>query len=301
MGGVVIASSFLLVPASQAAVPMLSGIGVAILLFLPLYWIQDRSYRAMRRVEVQQRANASSVEQLTHAVEDVQEQINATNLRLDEVGPATSQLITEQRQTDDEVVAAFMESPTWQNTNALLTSARRLKAIGASIGCRIGNSEKWLFFQNRASPARSAGFEPGLPVFLDFTQTTVSWHRGEEAQVFMSEVAEGLKRSGSYPRDDNFDASNILRTLGQTVGKAITFRHEGKAFGPIYAIANTDWVITELGLESLFEPRPWLIPIEAITSGDVPQPAWVGIPATPERGVRYREALTLASRFWDRK
>ena len=296
LGGGVIASSFLLAPAWQAAVPVLSGIGVAVLLFLPLYWVQDRSYQAVKQVAVQQQVNAANVEQLSRAVEDVQEQIDATNLRLDEIGPATNALISDQRKADDGAVAAFLEAPSWQNTVNMLNNARRLKAVGASIGCQVGKSGRWLFFQDHASPARSSNFEPGLPVFLDFTETAESWHRGEEVQVFMLRVADALKRLGLYPSNDGFDATQIFKTLGTTVKTALDFRHDGRDVGALYVIVNHEWIITERGMESQVEHC--VISTVDIRNRTVKKPPWVGLLATPERIGPYNEALAIAERFF---
>jgi hypothetical protein len=111
IGGAFIYSAFLV--QRPAAIEVLTGSGVAILLFLPLYWIQDRSYRVVQRVAHQQRSTTSTVEELSHAVEDVQEQVRETNLRIDELGPATRELIAKRRDQDAGAISRFLEAPTW--------------------------------------------------------------------------------------------------------------------------------------------------------------------------------------------
>lgn len=302
IGGSLIWCAFL-INSPPAAVNVLSGAGVAIFLFLPLYWIQERSYRIVQRVEVQQQTTTSTVQDLSHAVENVQEQVRATNLRIDELGPATLKLISEQRDENDAAISRFLEAPTWRSTQAMFDMARRLNAVGASIACRIGTSQRWLFFMTGTLPAVSHRLQPTLGVSLDFSepddgnQRSVYWSPNDDAHVFMVKVADGLKRLQKYPGDNQFDASTIFKTLGNTVRSTINYRHEGRDIGPLFAIVNPEWALTERGLESLYETHT--IPRKVIENSEcVESPPWIGNNTTPERDLRYQDALELARNFF---
>lgn len=197
----------------------------------------------------------SAVQDLSYAVDDVQEQVRVTNMRIDDLGPATRKLISDERIEDDAIVARFMESPTWGSTQEMFTAAKRLNAVANSIACKIGTSQRWLFFVTGAVPTRTQGFAPALQVWLDFSETneripgSVFWVPNEDVHAFMGEVALGLKRLQKYPGDDEFDASAIFTTLGNTVRAAIDYRHDGCDIGPLFAIVNLEWALTERGLE----------------------------------------------------
>jgi len=165
------------------------------------------------RVEQQQRSTAASVRELSGAVETVQEQVRETNLRIDELGPATLDLITQQRNDDEQVIRRFVEAPTWKSTQALFNTARNLNAVGDSIACELGSSGRWLFFGTGTRPARAQGYLPALEVMLDFSEpemrpaASVYWTPNEDAQVFMQKLANRLKQIQKYPGDRQFDAS----------------------------------------------------------------------------------------------
>jgi hypothetical protein len=301
IGGAFIYSAFLV--QRPAAIEVLTGSGVAILLFLPLYWIQDRSYRVVQRVAHQQRSTTSTVEELSHAVEDVQEQVRETNLRIDELGPATRELIAKRRDQDAGAISRFLEAPTWESTLDMFRAARQLNAVGGSVGSKIGTSGRWLFFGTGTRPARAAGYLPALEIYPDISDredrrpSSLLWTPDENTQAFMSRVVDGLKRVGKYPGDLQFDASAIFRELGETVKSAIGFRHEGRDIGPVYAIVNPEWALTERGIESLYGPI--VISRDSIEAGvDIEPPSWIGNPATPERDKFFADALALAQRFW---
>ena len=165
VGGCLIGSAFIV--GRSAAVSVLSSAGVAILLFLPLYWIQDRSYRAVRRVATQQAVAAAAVTELARNIDAVQEEVRTTNLRIDELGSETRRLIQEERQHDTDTVERFRAGPTWKTTADLFHSALRLDAIGPHIACRLGTSYVWMFFATAVRPARSINFYPTIEVYLD--------------------------------------------------------------------------------------------------------------------------------------
>jgi len=302
VGAALLWSAFL-VHKPPAAVNVLAGAGVSIFLFLPLYWIQDRSYRVVARVEQQQRSTAASVRELSGAVETVQEQVRETNLRIDELGPATLDLITQQRNDDEQVIRRFVEAPTWKSTQALFNTARNLNAVGDSIACELGSSGRWLFFGTGTRPARAQGYLPALEVMLDFSEpemrpaASVYWTPNEDAQVFMQKLANRLKQIQKYPGDRQFDASAILQELADTIKLAVQLRHEGRDIAPLYALISPDWALTERGMESLGPPAT--IPREQITGGqNILPPAWVAEDTTGKRTESFHRALELAKSFF---
>lgn len=287
------------------AAGLLTEAGVAIFLFLPLYWVQERSYTVVRRVERRQEQSESTVTNLAESVEQVREEIRATNLRLDDLGPATRDLISAEREADDATIAAFEDEPTWDSTRHMFDVGRRIRAIGDSIGCQVGSSRYWLFFGTGTRPARTHGYLPSLEVFLDISQPekrlpdSIHWSPREDASSFMKKVADGLKVAGKYPGDSQFDATRILRSLYDTVKSAVQMRHAGRHIGPVYVIPNPEWALTENGLESLYEPL--VISRDDIQAEvDIEPPPWVGHAATPERDAHFTQALELARRFWSR-
>jgi hypothetical protein len=273
----------------------LTSAGIAILLFLPLYWIQHRSYVAVQRVADQQGKSASRVATLDKEIQEVQEQITATNLRLDEIGVATQKRITEQRTDDDNLVNSFLAEPSWDNAAAMLDSARKLRAIQPSVVCRIGSSNRWVAFLSR-TVGEPHTLKRALQIFLDDSAESVRWIEDEQGDVAMARVADGLKQVNAYPGDDQFDASTILETLGRTIGMAFTLRHDGSNIGRIAAIANHDWLLTDRGLESRHEEAG--VTIEEIKRGHAVGPEWVYYAATPERQQAYEDALQLAERLF---
>ena len=304
LGAAVIGASFRVGSGSPAASVLGDG-GVAILLFLPLYWIQDRSYREVRQIENKQKDTAESVEALERTVQDVKEEMKAAQLRIDELGPATRELIAERRDSDNAAVAAFLATPTWETTRKMLWAATRLGAVGHSIACRLGRSDQWIFFATGLRPARAQGFLSAIEVFLDSEapnngrrDDSVYWTQNESPQEFMAKAAEKLKSLRKYPGDSYFDASALLRQLGETVQKALDARHRGRDIGAVYAWVNPDWVLTDRGLEAW--SGDFSIPREALQAGgeNLPSPPWLGNAATPERDEYYRVALGLARRLW---
>jgi hypothetical protein len=304
VGAGLIIRAFELKPTSSAGVDTLTDASVAIFLFLPLYWVQNRSYRAVRQVQSQQVVAKAEIKELSETVAEIQEGVRQANLRIDEIGSATLGLIDEQKDSDSLLLDEFEKSPNWKTTRAILERGKYVGAVDARVGARLGASPTWLWFGTSTRPARSAGYFPAIEVMIDAPSLnsndhhSVLWGPPEEPHELMLKVANQLKYLGSYPGDENFDAGAVFGTVGNTIRRGIEFRHEGREIGKLFAIVNDDWAITSFGLESLGEA--YRVPRDAILNvpyGEIPPPLRKS--ATRGTQERFNVALESALHFFD--
>jgi hypothetical protein len=288
----------------SAATDALTNGGVAIFLFLPLYWIQNRSYRAVKAVQLEQSTQSTTIQELAETVEGVQEEVARTNLRVDELGSATLGMIDEQRSADDELLDSFEANPDWRHTQEIFDRARFIGAVSDSIGVQLGASNTWLWFATGTRPARSAAFAPALEIFAtaptnhNNEHQSVMWAPATTPEQFMFEVANFLKSVGIYPGNENFDASAIFSKLASSIRKAIELRHSAAQVGKIFAFVNDDWAITEFGLECL--AVQYRIPRDTLPNTPYGEPPPSITDSDEGTLQRWIEARDIAIQFFDR-
>ena len=245
-------------------------LGAALTLFGPLYFVQLLLERRIREVRQQEQHTLSSVEQLSHEIEEIRQQ---TAARLDDLRRVTLESVQQRRQSDEDAFRRFTEEPTFENVVRLLDRARGLGAISdRGVRVRLPGTTLRLRFPLAArlgngTPVLEVGLEeedgtlphdataPGIPMR---GQQPIPWSAATSAGDWAASVAPELQRLNRYPGDEHFDPSGALEQLIHLLRLAIEARTRPPSattpmprFKPVIEMPNDEWVITEDGLQSL--------------------------------------------------
>ena len=283
-------------------------IGVALVLFGPLYWAQSLLERGIREVRQQEQHTRTSVEHLSHELEAIRQQTTAS---LDDLRQVAVETVRERRRGDEDAFRRFEEAPTFQSVVELLDRARELGAA-SERGVRVrlpGTSFRLRFplstsHANGSLPVLEVGIEEEdgtlphdateAPIAIR-GQRPVPWPAGTGAGAWAASIAPELQKLNRYPGDERFDPAGALQQLTTLLRVAVEARTRPPSAAtpglrPVIEMPNDEWVITEDGLRSPASAAGFTV--EQLFHQPAEQAALARLPA--DRAAKLREAWRVA-------
>ena len=90
------------------------------------------------------------------------------------------------------------------------------------------------------------------------TPAMAIWSSGEYLPDVMARLVDAMQQNGEYPGDHVLDTTTLVGDLLNTVEVAIKARDGASGstgIGGVAEVLNSEWVLTERGMDRLVEPR----------------------------------------------
>lgn len=223
-------------------------IGAALFLAIPLVLLEDILESVNRRQQETVRSIRSDLHEVTREVQEARTQI-------DELGRATTERISAERDADAAASADARAHPTEANVWRLLSRGHGLRATDPR-GIRVQLPGSDLRMRFAAEPA-SGEDEGSGSVATSVEQADgervagpVAWRLDQPGEQVLPRLASELQTAGRYPGDDSFDAAAIFSALIDALDRLIalrTGRVQGARLPAVIEVLGV-WVLTVDGL-----------------------------------------------------
>jgi len=279
MGGAFLGWSWLARNDAWLSGALVNG-GTTLLLFAPLLLAGrhvehklDEVRASQTAIEQRQEIAEANITTLTEEIYETKAELRRTR---EELSQAVTQRLEELRERDRSAFADVEEMPSHAVVFRALSRASKLNLI-AEDGCRvrIHNTNIYLSFATPLMNDPFGGeFDPDADLHLRIQQINgdyingIFWPSAMTAEDFLVELSEAVVRSGAYPGDDSFDATQVfadLRALLEVSYRSATSGGPNPLLGVIQ-FCGPQWVITEDALACV--DRPYQIKSDRIDELD---------------------------------
>ena len=233
---------------SNYASSVMLEIGAALFLAIPLVLVEDILESVNRRQQETEKSLRSDLHLVTREVQEARNQI-------EELGRATNEQISAERDADVEAGEDARNNPTEPNLWRLLTRAHELGATDPR-GIRVQLPGSDLRMRFAAEPVLADDVGSGS-VATSVEQADaervagpVEWGLDQPAAEVLPRLAAELQAAGRYPGDDSFDAAAIFTMLINVLDRLIGLR-TGRIQGarlPAVVEVHGVWALTVDGL-----------------------------------------------------
>ena len=246
LGVVMISAGWIAEPHYAGSVML--EIGAALFLAIPLVLLEDILENVSRRQQETVRSLRSDLHQVTREVQDARD-------RIEDLGRATRERISAERDADADASEDAREDPSEKNVWRLLTRAREVGATDPR-GIRVQLPGSDLRMRFAAEPALAQEEANGSVVTTveqadgERVAGPITWGVDQPAAQLIPQFAGELQARGRYPGDDSLDATAIFLTLIDTLDLLIALR-TGRVPGarlPAVVEVQGVWALTIDGL-----------------------------------------------------
>jgi hypothetical protein len=238
---------------------LLLDLGVTSLLVVPIVWIESL---LEQRVVAGERETRRQVGEVAEEVEAVNERLEGTRRRLEDLQAEMAQGLRTVSDADAELVEAARQDISLSRFADLFARARELDAIAAN-GLRVsagGQRERLRFGPPTVRERPAGGQVRGIRISVETPGGTPEgieawWDEDARPTEAFLELAERWKRATTYPGDHAVDLVWIFERLLRSFDVAINGRRTrgDEQLDRLIELVTPTWALTEYGLEHLPE------------------------------------------------
>lgn len=237
--------------------------GSAVVLVAPLIkaeeWLEKR---------VEKRGQAA-VAGVAAELDEVRQEVGRTTARLDELSMVTDQILTDAHEGDREMLAAFLETPSYRHLVALIDRGTDLDALADDVRVPLQDGQySGLYLSLVVRPRAVSTWVGGhLLEVQNVDGAPLASYRWDEGSDDLERIVESLvvelQRASAFPGKDRFDLGGALERLARLIALAIE-RRASSAWRPqVGRIAQVigSWAITDGFMLDHLEPPPHTVAV----------------------------------------